>query len=82
MLLATILLEFQYNIYVKHALLGIRAAVLKFWKKMSKTVHNIVFGLISLFILRYFDLNTAILIIFVAVYGIVAYRTFFKAGRK
>ena len=89
-LLATILLKFQYNIYVKHALLGIRAAVpilvlsavLKFWKKMSKTVHNIVFGLVSLFVLRYFDLNAAILIIFAAVYGIVAYRTFLKKGEN
>lgn len=87
-LIASILLNFQNVIYVKHALLGIRAgvpilvlsAVLKFWKKMNKTIHNILFGVIALIILKVFHLNAAILIIFSAIYGIIAYRTFLKKG--
>ncbi|WP_297522049.1 chromate transporter [uncultured Clostridium sp.] len=85
-LVASVLLNFHNVVYVKHALLGIRAAVpilvlsavLKFWKKLDKTIHNIAFGLIALIALDYFGLNAAILIVFSAIYGIVAYRTFLK----
>ncbi|MGL4763076.1 MAG: chromate transporter [Sarcina sp.] len=86
LLVASVLLNFQNVVYVKHALRGIRAAVpilvlsavLKFWKKLDKTIHNIGFGLIALVVLDYFGLNAAILIIFSAIYGIIAYRTFLK----
>ncbi|MGL4992490.1 MAG: chromate transporter [Sarcina sp.] len=81
-LIAAVFTNFGNIIYVKHALLGIRAAVpvlillalVNFWKKLNKTAHNFLFAAVALFCLEYFKLNAAILIVFSAIYGIVLNR--------
>lgn len=87
-LVATIFMRFESNIYVQHALKGIKAvvpvlvfiAVIKFWKRLNKTVHNILFAIIMFIALEYFKINPAIIIIFSAIYGIVVYGIKDKKG--
>lgn len=80
-LVATIFMKFESNIYVEHALKGIKAvvpvlvfiAVIKFWRRLNKNVHNILFAIIMFVALEYFKVNPALIIIFSAIYGIVVY---------
>ncbi|MGV3025469.1 chromate transporter [Clostridium thermobutyricum] len=80
-LVATVFTKFESNIFVQHALQGIKAvvpvlvfiAVIKFWKRLDKNVHNIVFALVVLFALEFLKINPALIIIFSAIYGILVY---------
>lgn len=90
LLIATILTNFSKETVVKHALSGIEAAVpvivliavKNFWKKLNKTVHNIIYALIAFIALEFFKINPAIVIIFSAIYGIVVYRSIIKERKE
>ncbi|MGL5616493.1 MAG: chromate transporter [Sarcina sp.] len=87
-LVATILTKFESLPIVSHALDGIKAvvpvlvliAVLRFWKRLNKTIHNIIFAIIALIALEYFKVNPALIIIFSAIYGLILYGIKDKRG--
>lgn len=87
-LVATVFTKFESLAIVQHALEGIKAvvpvlvliAVIKFWKRLNKNIHNIVFAIVVLFALEYLKINPALIIIFSAIYGLIVYGMIDKKG--